>query len=1516
MTSPGTSAADEQRRLSQQWPTDIDAATAQHHHLPPAQSINVPAAQNGSFPLSQTAAQTPLLSFINAASSASDGNSMLQVLQQLQQQTAQQQQQMAQQQQSIAQLLKQQPQVHPQPAIISNPESISAGIAKQINEFRFEPEPGITFEAWYSRYEGLLTKDAAQLDEAARVRLLLRKLGPMEHERLINFILPSLPHDFSFDAILDKLKQLFGKSESLLSRRFKCFNVTRPKSEDMLAYASRVNRACIDFELGKLTEDQLKCLVFVCGLREEEDTDIRTRLLARIEDKRDMSLDQLAAECKRLDTIKKQGAMITRPTEQVLAVKSGEQQQSAAMPHQQPFQQRSTFSARGRRIQQNNENVSFAKPKNPCWLCGALHWMRECTFTNHTCTDCGRTGHRDGFCNTANRRRVKRETIYNRVVTVNVCRVKQKRKYVNALINGVTTQLQLDTGSDITIINQNLWERLGKPRLRKPTVRARSAAGSNLQLEGEFEADISIGSTSRQATVRVIRADLLLLGADLVDLFDLGSVPMNTFCNRVSADSVSKSLEGKFPAVFTGVGLCTKACIKLQLKPDARPVFRPKRPVAYAVLESVDKELDRLEKLKIISPVDYSEWAAPIVIVRKSNGNLRICGDYSTGLNAALLPYEYPLPLPDDIFAKLAGCKLFSKIDLSDAFLQVEIDSQYRSLLTINTHRGLYHYNRLPPGIKIAPAAFQQLIDTMLAGLSGSSGYMDDVVVGGKTEEEHDENLERLLRRIQEYGFTVRAEKCAFRTDQIEYLGFIIDRQGLRPNPTKIEVIKNLPTPTNISEVRSFLGAINYYGKFLPRMRDLRYPLDKLLTNSNDFVWSAECETAFKNFKALLCSPLFLTHYDPNAEIIVAADASSVGIGATLSHRFSDGSIKVVQHASRALTKSEQGYSQIDREGLAIVFAVKKFHKMIYGRQFRLQTDHRPLLRIFGSKKGIPVYTANRLQRFALTLQLYDFDIEYVSTEKFGNADILSRLIKGQAKLDEDYVIARINLENDIRALAINALSAYPLSFRDVEHETMNDTTLKKVLRYLREGWPQNSSFSGELARFHARQESLSEIEGCILFGERVVIPRILQQRCLAQLHLGHPGIQRMKALARSHIYWPLIDEDIKEIVLTCQACQAAAKSPVHSTPVSWPDASAPWQRVHIDYAGPINGDYFLLIIDAFSKWPEIVKTSSTTSASTIAVLRSIFARFGLPITIVSDNGTQFTSAEFAEFCSRNGIEHKTIPPFHPQSNGQAERFVDTFKRALKKITFDISSPQHALDIFLQTYRSTPNPQLHHSTPASVMFGRNIRTCLELLHPIKKKEANIQNEQEREFSPGHFVFAKIYSRNTWKWTPGVIIKRRGNVLYDVSTTERGVIKSHINQLRRRMDDNQQHPQRRATTFNTLLDAWSLLEPFEAESSTVEQPPVPSRSSLSSSVPSQPVTSSTTTTTSQPASFTIAESKPCFNTADPNSNPILTKEPTTSASPLLRPMQTQPVLPPRRSSRVRRVPRRLHPYQTS
>ncbi|XP_061506314.1 uncharacterized protein K02A2.6-like [Anopheles gambiae] len=980
------------------------------------------------------------------------------------------------------------------------------------------------------------------------------------------------------------------------------------------------------------------------------------------------------------------------------------------------------------------------------------------------------------------------------------------------------------------------------------------------------------------------------------------------------------------------MGLCTKGNVTLQLKEKCRPVFCPKRPVAYAMLDAVDKELDRLEKLGVITPVDFSDWAAPIVVVRKANGQIRICGDYSTGLNGALHPQEYPLPLPADIFARLGNCTHFTQIDLSDAFLQVEIAEQSRKFLTINTHKGLYSYNRLPPGIKVAPAAFQQLMDKMLIGLRGVSSYMDDIIIGGRNQKEHDDILNETLARIQDYGFTIRVEKCFFNEKQIRYLGHIIDNQGIRPDPEKVKVITNLPAPSDVSEVRSFLGAINYYGRFIPNLRNLRYPLDALLKEGREFAWTAECQKVFEKFKSVLSSNLLLTHYDPRLEIVVSADASSVGLGATLSHKFSDGSMKVVQHASRSLTKAEQRYSQIDREGLAIIFAVTKFHKMIFGRHFRLQTDHRPLLRIFGNKKGIPVYTANRLQRFALTLLMYDFEIEYVTTEKFGNADILSRLISEHSKPDEDYIIANLELEKDVKSVVISNISSLPINFTEVAKQTGKDSILSKVLHFTQNGWPHNTIYTGELASFYARREALSAVDECLLFGERVIIPNSLQERCLRQFHRGHPGIQRMKSLARSYVYWPSIDKDISECVASCERCQAVSKSPAHSTPIPWPKPSSPWQRVHIDYAGPLEGDYFLIVVDAYSKWPEIVKTSSNTASATIAILRGIFSRFGNPVTLVSDNGTQFTSEIFADFCAHNGIEHLRTAPFHPQSNGQAERFVDTFKRSMKKISAEDTSLPEALDIFLQTYRSTPNPSTEEKkSPAELMLGRKMRTTLDLLRPTLNPFKHSVPEKVRELSCGDLVYVKTYSRNIWKWEPAVITGRCGNVMYEVVTGDQRTLRRHVNQMRRR-NGNQQHQQSRSSkplALDVFLDSWNVMhEPpplldDQCTPSPVQAPPLSLSLAPTTCLPSPSCLSPSSSST--PPSSTIPPESAITSSASSPSSSSNSGSVYTSCSPTSpeesptdelddHKEEEQLVQVPRRSSRNIRPSRWLDQYQ--
>ncbi|XP_058446711.1 uncharacterized protein K02A2.6-like [Malaya genurostris] len=1240
----------------------------------------------------------------------------------------------------------------------------------------------------------------------------MRKLGSAEHERYVSYILPKSPKDYKFSDTVEKLKILFGAAESVISKRYRCLQVTKQPTDDYVTYACRINKTCVEFELSKLSEEQFKCLMFVCGLKSEGDGEIRTRLLAKIEERDDVTLEHLSEDCQRLLCLKRDTAMIesSASTSSVNFIKR--KQQFSKRQHKPP-------------VESAGPDKSKQIPSTPCWYCGGMHFVRDCTHRSHRCKDCGNIGHREGYCSSAKRNfKISRNrkhpgSLKTKTVSLRINTVDQKRRFVKILLNGVKVRLQLDTGSDVSIVSKRLWEKIGKPPTAPVNELASTASGDRLQFLFKFSCLVSFNGEQHHCQFYVVENSLYLFGIDLMEAFGLFSLPINMYCNNVSVPAITlQSLKAAYPSVFRNeLGLCTKTKVKLERKPDATPVFRPNRPVAYAVHSTVDNELDRLERAKIITPVDFSDWAAPIVVVRKTNGSIRICGDYSTGLNNALQPHQYPLPLPEEIFNKLANCTVFSRIDLSDAFLQVEVDESSRDLLTINTHRGLYRYNRLPPGVKTAPGAFQQLIDTMLAGLPHTCGYLDDVVVGGVTTETHWENLRAVFQRISEFGFTIRVEKCIFAQPQIKYVGHLLDRNGLRPDPAKVQAINEMPPPTDVSGVRSFLGAINYYGKFVPRMRCLRYPLDKLLKADAKFKWTAECQAAFNKFKELLKSDLLLTHYNPALDIVVSADASSVGVGATLSHKFPDGTLKVVYHASRALTAAEKNYSQPDREGLAIIFAVTKFHKMLFGRRFHLQTDHEPLLRIFGSRKGIPVYTSNRLQRWALTLLLYEFTIEHVPTAKFGNADILFRLISQHVRPEEDYVIASVSLENDLRSVTQDALTVLPLSFRIVQQSTQSDPITKAVYRYLLDGWPKTVT-DAELKRFYARRESLTTVQGCILFGDRLVIPSPHRKRSLHQLHRGHPGIQRMKAIARSYVYWPTLDSDIVDFVKSCRQCAMAAKTPPKSAPLSWPKSSKPWQRVHLDYAGPIDGEYYLVVVDSFSKWPEIVQTRSITTAATVKILRDLFARLGMPETLVSDNGSQFTSAEFQSYCTNNGIEHLTTAPFHPQSNGQAERFVDTFKRSIKMIKEGRATMCDALSTFLQTYRSTPcfsSPD--GKSPAEVLFGRPIRTILDLLRPpsdrVQLEQSSEIHPLKRQFIVKDTVYAKVFVKNQWHWVSGTVLERVGRAMYNVQLDNSKLIRSHVNQLRDRANSESRRvsalTDRTKLPLSILLDAWNL-----------------------------------------------------------------------------------------------------------
>jgi len=435
---------------------------------------------------------------------------------------------------------------------------------------------------------------------------------------------------------------------------------------------------------------------------------------------------------------------------------------------------------------------------------------------------------------------------------------------------------------------------------------------------GSFHATLKYKGNSSKVPVIVLNT-ALISAIDELNLvkYDEGITGAEGVINVIK----DTSLLNKYPNLFSDkLEECTKTNVKLRLKPDAYPIHAPRRPVPLALEEQLSIELDRLVKNGILfagHPLIFWNGQPPLSL--QGNLTVKYVSDYSTGMNEALDADDLPIPNIEDILAKLQGNTVFTQLDLSDAYFQLKLDESSKPLTTINTHRDLFMFNRLVFGLRPAPAIFQRTLEQDLADIPGIVVYLDDILICGQNRDEHDARLNAVLNRLQDWRFRLNIGKCKFHSSSVKYLGFIISYKGIEPDQVRVKPICSMREPNSTKEVRTFLGLVNYYGKFVPNLHRLKAPLELLLKEDVLFVWNSACKTAFRKIMEILTSPLVLAHFDPQQTLIVAADASPTGIGDVLLQRYPDRQVKAVFHMSKALTKTQQGYSQIEKEALALV---------------------------------------------------------------------------------------------------------------------------------------------------------------------------------------------------------------------------------------------------------------------------------------------------------------------------------------------------------------------------------------------------------------------------------------------------------------------------------------------------------------------------------------------------------------------------------------------------------------------
>ena len=1235
--------------------------------------------------------------------------------------------------------------------------------------------------------------------EPKQVATVLTLIGGPTYGLLVNLLAPEEPAKQKLADIFATLDGHFAPKPLVIAERYRFNKRDQRPGEPLNDYVAELRRLARHCEFGSNLNEHLRDRL-VCGLNNPA------------------TIRKLLAEAN-LDL--KKAIHIAHATE-TAARDANELHKETPVPTHQLRAQSAKFKGRYQ---------THGHGSKPCYRCGGTdHRQEDCPHKNSTCDYCRKTGHIDAACrkkradqpdSTAPSSRSTQTKPTSRHTPRSAARAhnleaedysedeffihhneqdtehKRTEIWIEPSINGRSLKMELDTGSALSIIPLRLYSaHFADLELSPSSVVLKTYTGERVRPTGALDVTVECNEQKVQAQLLVVdtcgpplfgRDWLKLIRIDWPRVFRVEKVkreeepPIKQAENLTPATKVKlEALLDKYADIFgedrgklrTGKG-------HLQLRDDAVPKFCKARPLPYALRSKVAEELSRLESDGIISPVSWSDWATPIVPIVKKDGSVRVCGDFKVTVNPQLNVEQYPLPRIDDVFASLAGGKRFSKIDLKQAYLQMEMDDESSALLTLNTHKGLFKLNRLAFGVASAPALWQRSMDQILQGIPYTQCILDDIIVTGEDDAEHLRNLETVFRRLSEAGLRVNRLKCNFFQEHVEYCGHGVSARGLHKTPAKIDAISDARCPVNVTELRSFLGLVNYYARFLPNLATTLHPLNELLQKGVEWRWTADCTTAFDTVKAQIASDLVLTHFDSALPVRVASDASPYGLGAVLSHVMPTGEERPIAFASRTLSVAEKNYSQIDKEALGIVWSIKKFHTYLYGRPFTLITDHQPLTAIFHPEKHLPAMTAARLQRYALFLAGYRYSIVYRKTTDHGNADGLSRL-----PLDNPG--ARTDNDADVEAFHVSQFDVLPVTADQVRQATRQDPTLAAVFNAVQSG---DFSDCASHQSFISRRNELTTHQGCVLWGARVVVPTKLQAQVLRELHGTHCGVVRMKELARSYVWWPRIDADIESTVSACIRCQEnrhqPAKAPLH--PWEWP--AQPWQRVHIDFAGEFLSKMWLIVVDAYSKWPEVLPMTSTTAGKTIERLREVFARHGLPQQLVSDNGPQFTSDEFTHFLKSNGIKHIRTAPYHPATNGLAERFVQTFKTAMKSGDETVSLNTR-LQQFLLCYRSTPHATTKAS-PSELLYNRSLRTRLDLLRPSTR--AVVQSRQldqagrnplqpARALPVGASVMVRDYRSGYPSWIAARITDQQG-LHYQVETYPGVCWRRHIDQIR-------------------------------------------------------------------------------------------------------------------------------------